>query len=95
MPYVTIASMLSYVCVYNVGLGPIPYMIGADLFDSGPRSIGMAIGCLSNWSFNFTVAILFPVLQNTLHHYVFVIFASCCVLLAVIVAVGLPRKSQT
>ncbi|KAI1309405.1 Solute carrier family 2, facilitated glucose transporter member 3 [Halotydeus destructor] len=90
MGYVTIGAIMLYVCFYGIGLGPIPYMIGADLFESGPRPVGMSLGCLANWASNFLVAISFPMLTNVINEYVFLVFAICCIVVSVIVNTMLP-----
>ena len=79
---------------YGLGLGPIPYMIGSDLFESGPRPFGMSLGCLFNWSFNFVVGISFPCLDEILNEYVYLIFSSSCLILLVIVALFLKGESE-
>ena len=38
-----------------VGQGPIPFMIGSDLFDKSSMDIGMSVGCFGNWFSNFIV----------------------------------------
>lgn len=75
MPYVCIFSVLGYVFTYGFGLGPIPYFIGSELFQVGPRPVAMAFGSMSNWGGNFVVGMTFPSLQGSIGPYSFLIFA--------------------
>lgn len=75
MPYISILGVLSYVCAYGIGLGPIPYFIGSELFEVGPRPIAMALGSMANWGGNFTIAMIFPILQEHIGPASFYIFA--------------------
>ncbi|KAJ1526979.1 hypothetical protein ONE63_008524 [Megalurothrips usitatus] len=79
MAYVATASVLMYVFFYGFGMGPIPYFIGAELFDVGPRPLGMALGSLSNWGGNFLVGMSFTALQSAIgpsSFYVFAVFTA-------------------
>ena len=40
-------------------IGPIPMMIGAEVFRQGPRPLAMAIGGFFNWVGTFVIAIGF------------------------------------
>lgn len=53
--YVTIFTMYFYVFMFAIGLGPIPFMIGGQLFDSSSLAIGVSCGCFVNWFGNFLV----------------------------------------
>jgi len=43
--------------------GPIPMMIGAELFRQGPRPRAMSIAGLTNWLFTAVVALSFELVQ--------------------------------
>ncbi|GJQ86242.1 hypothetical protein Trydic_g20258 [Trypoxylus dichotomus] len=75
MPYLSIFGVMAYVCAYGVGLGPIPYFIGTELFEVGPRPVAMALGSMANWGGNFTIAMVFPILQDKIGATSFYIFA--------------------
>uniref|UniRef100_A0A0K8SSB0 Major facilitator superfamily (MFS) profile domain-containing protein n=1 Tax=Lygus hesperus TaxID=30085 RepID=A0A0K8SSB0_LYGHE len=74
--YMSVVGVLGYVVSYGIGLGPIPYFIGTELFDVGPRSSAMALGSVCNWSGNFIVGMSFLVIQNLIGAYSFLIFAA-------------------
>lgn len=85
MPYVSILGVLSYVCCYGVGLGPIPYFIGSELFEVGPRPIAMALGSMANWGGNFLIAMVFPLLQDKIGPASFYIFSAITLMLLIFI----------
>ncbi|XP_069655845.1 solute carrier family 2, facilitated glucose transporter member 4 isoform X1 [Haliaeetus albicilla] len=70
----SLASVLAFVGFFEVGPGPIPWFVGAELFGQGPRPSAMALAALANWAANFLVAMAFPALQRTLGSFVFLLF---------------------
>ncbi|XP_012269365.2 solute carrier family 2, facilitated glucose transporter member 1-like isoform X2 [Athalia rosae] len=91
MPWLCLIATLGYVLVYGLGLGPIPYFIGSELFDVGPRPAAMALGSVSNWGGNFIVGMTFPVVEHAIGAYSFLIFAGCTLLLALLNRIYLPE----
>uniref|UniRef100_A0A182JJG7 Major facilitator superfamily (MFS) profile domain-containing protein n=1 Tax=Anopheles atroparvus TaxID=41427 RepID=A0A182JJG7_ANOAO len=89
--YLCIGSILLYIVVYQIGLGPIPFFIGSELFELGPRPTAMAMGSLSSWGCNFIVGMAFPTLQHVWGAFVFLPFSITCVLLTVLVRYYLPE----
>lgn len=77
--YAAIAALMSFVLVYHLGIGPIPYMIATELFPSGPRSVGISLGSTSNWVSNLIVGFTFPLIQAQMGEFSFTIFiiSSC------------------
>ena len=49
--------------------GPIPMMVGAELFRQGPRPRAMSLAGLTNWLFTLVVAISFELIQVRLGAY--------------------------
>jgi hypothetical protein len=43
--------------------GPIPMMVGAELFRQGPRPRAMSLAGLANWLFTLILAISFELIQ--------------------------------
>ncbi|XP_066247949.1 solute carrier family 2, facilitated glucose transporter member 5-like [Euwallacea similis] len=91
MPYLCILGVLGYVLCYGLGLGPIPYFIGSELFEVGPRSSAMALGSMANWTGNFIVGLTFPTMDTYLGATSFLIFAAIAVGLFIFVKVYLPE----
>ncbi|XP_049295285.1 solute carrier family 2, facilitated glucose transporter member 3-like isoform X1 [Anopheles funestus] len=89
--YASIVAILLYILFYQIGLGPIPYFIGSELFEVGPRPAAMAMGSLASWGCNFIVAMLFTTLQSAWGAFVFLPFAFTCVALTVLLKIYLPE----
>ena len=75
MPYLSIVGVLGFVVCYGIALGPVPYFIGSELFEVGPRPSAMALGSMENWGGNFFIALLFPTMLTYLRAKSFFIFA--------------------
>ncbi|CAD0197016.1 unnamed protein product [Chrysodeixis includens] len=91
MPYVCMIAVLSYVLVYGLGLGPIPYFIASEIFEVGPRPAGMAWGSLANWGGNFLVGMSFPSMREAIGPYSFLVFSAITALLFVFQKMYFPE----
>ncbi|XP_036617352.1 solute carrier family 2, facilitated glucose transporter member 3 [Trichosurus vulpecula] len=74
MSYMSIVAIFGYVAFFEIGPGPIPWFIVAELFSQGPRPAAMAVAGCSNWTSNFLVGLLFPTAAKYLGSYVFIVF---------------------
>uniref|UniRef100_A0AAY4EBB2 Major facilitator superfamily (MFS) profile domain-containing protein n=1 Tax=Denticeps clupeoides TaxID=299321 RepID=A0AAY4EBB2_9TELE len=74
MSYVCIASIFSFVAFFEIGPGPIPWFIVAELFSQGPRPSAIAVAGFSNWFSNFLVGMCFQYVEQLCGPYVFIIF---------------------
>lgn len=90
-PALSVVAMLSYILLYQIALGPIPFFVASELFEVKPRSAAMAMGSLASWSCNFLVGLLFPSLRNYMGASVFIIFSITCILLAIFLKFYLPE----
>uniref|UniRef100_A0A8C2YWV4 Glucose transporter 1 n=1 Tax=Cyclopterus lumpus TaxID=8103 RepID=A0A8C2YWV4_CYCLU len=54
MLYLSIVAIFSFVAFFEMGRGPIPWFIVAELFSQGPRPSAFAVAGFSNWTANFT-----------------------------------------
>ena len=73
-PYSSIMSvvfMMSYVWFFEIGLGPIPWLIVAEMFPANSRPTAMSVATMVNWMFSFVIGVGFPILQNTLGNFSF------------------------
>lgn len=59
MSYVSIVAIFGFVAFFEIGPGPIPWFIVAELFSQGPRPAAMAVAGFSNWTCNFIVGMGF------------------------------------
>ncbi|CAL1609123.1 unnamed protein product [Knipowitschia caucasica] len=74
MSYLSIVAIFSYVAFFEIGPGPIPWFIVAELFSQGPRPAAIAVAGFSNWTANFIVGMGFQYIEELTYPYVFVIF---------------------
>lgn len=59
MSYLSIVAIFGFVAFFEIGPGPIPWFIVAELFSQGPRPAAFAVAGLSNWTSNFIVGMGF------------------------------------
>ncbi|XP_013868091.1 solute carrier family 2, facilitated glucose transporter member 3 [Austrofundulus limnaeus] len=74
LSYLAIVGVFAFVASFEMGPGPIPWFIVAELFSQGPRPAAMAVSGCSNWTANFLVGLGFPKLEELCGPYVFLIF---------------------
>ncbi|XP_068561506.1 solute carrier family 2, facilitated glucose transporter member 1 [Cebidichthys violaceus] len=74
MSYVSIVAIFSFVAFFEIGPGPIPWFIVAELFSQGPRPSAFAVAGFSNWTANFIVGMTFQYVEEICGPYVFIIF---------------------
>uniref|UniRef100_A0A3Q0RF25 Solute carrier family 2 member 1a n=1 Tax=Amphilophus citrinellus TaxID=61819 RepID=A0A3Q0RF25_AMPCI len=74
MSYISIVAIFSFVAFFEIGPGPIPWFIVAELFSQGPRPAAIAVAGFSNWSANFLVGMSFQYIEQLCGPYVFIIF---------------------
>uniref|UniRef100_A0A672ZT63 Solute carrier family 2, facilitated glucose transporter member 1-like n=1 Tax=Sphaeramia orbicularis TaxID=375764 RepID=A0A672ZT63_9TELE len=74
MSYLSIVAIFAYVAFFELGPGPIPWFIVAELFSQGPRPSAIAVAGFSNWTANFIVGMCFQYIEELCYPYVFVIF---------------------
>lgn len=74
MSYMSIVAIFGFVAFFEIGPGPIPWFIVAELFSQGPRPSAFAVAGFSNWTANFIVGMGFQYVEELCGAYVFVIF---------------------
>lgn len=60
---VALVAVMAFVSFFEIGLGPIPWLIVAEMFDSKYVATAMSMACIFNWGCNFLVGLLFPFIQ--------------------------------
>ncbi|XP_073420168.1 solute carrier family 2, facilitated glucose transporter member 4 isoform X1 [Dendrobates tinctorius] len=71
----SMAAIFGFVAFFEIGPGPIPWFIVAELFSQGPRPAAMAIAGCTNWTSNFIIGMGFPYVADVCGPYVFLLFA--------------------
>ncbi|XP_073540912.1 solute carrier family 2, facilitated glucose transporter member 3-like [Phyllobates terribilis] len=94
--YVSIAAVFGFVALFEIGPGPIPWFIVAELFSQGPRPAAMAVSGCSNWTANFLVGMLFPYAQKGCGPFVFLIFMGFLIIFFIFTFFKVPEtKGRT
>jgi sugar porter (SP) family MFS transporter len=63
---VAIASLMAYVASFAVSLGPIFWLLNAEIYPLAVRSKAAGVGTMANWTFNFVVSLTFLLLIEAL-----------------------------
>ncbi|KAK7899284.1 hypothetical protein WMY93_020137 [Mugilogobius chulae] len=96
MSYVAILAVMLFVAMFELGPGPIPWFIVAELFSQGPRPAAMAVAGCCNWTANFLVGMSFPKLEELCGPWVFLIFTAFLILFFVFTFIKVPEtKGKT
>lgn len=96
MSYVAILAIMLFVAMFELGPGPIPWFIVAELFSQGPRPAAMALAGCCNWTANFLVGMSFPTLQGWLGPWVFLIFTGLLIVFFIFTFIKVPEtKGKT
>jgi len=89
--YFLVSCMLVYVSFFELGLGPIPWLLVAEIFPSDISASAVSISSAINWTSNFIVSISFPTIHLHFGIWTFVPFAVVCGLSALITAEWVPE----
>ncbi|CAI5734278.1 unnamed protein product [Hyaloperonospora brassicae] len=93
---VSVGGVMCFVWFFEIGLGPIPWLIVAEMFPAKPRPTAMSIATMVNWLCSFLVGLMFPTMQSSLGQYTFVPFGiSLCLALAFIFKYVPETKGKT
>ncbi|XP_067828139.1 solute carrier family 2, facilitated glucose transporter member 4-like [Heptranchias perlo] len=75
MSYISMVAIFGFVAFFEIGPGPIPWFIVAELFSQGPRPAAMTVAGFANWTSNFIVGMSFQYIVELCGPFVFLIFA--------------------
>jgi len=81
--FIALLAVNAYVIFFEFGLGPIPWLIVAEMFDGRYVAVAMSASSQVNWACNFIVGLVFPYMNQYLGPYSFAPFA--LVLLGILV----------
>lgn len=96
MSYVSIVAIFAFVAFFEIGPGPIPWFIVAELFSQGPRPAAIAVAGFTNWTANFIVGMCFQYVQELCGPYVFIIFTVLLLLFFIFTYFKVPEtKGRT
>jgi sugar porter (SP) family MFS transporter len=90
-----LACILVYICAFAVGLGPVFWLLIAEIYPQHVRGAAMSTATAVNWLSNFVVALLFPIMLAELGSDVtFWIYAGICALAYVFVQKLVPETKE-
>ncbi|XP_012729396.2 solute carrier family 2, facilitated glucose transporter member 1 [Fundulus heteroclitus] len=96
MSYMAILAVMLFVAMFELGPGPIPWFIVAELFSQGPRPAAMAVAGCCNWTANFLVGMSFPKLVELCGPWVFLIFTAFLIFFFIFTFIKVPEtKGKT
>ncbi|KAF7666828.1 hypothetical protein LDENG_00089220 [Lucifuga dentata] len=96
LSYLAIVAVFGFVASFEMGPGPIPWFIVAELFSQGPRPAAIAVSGFSNWTANFLVGLGFPKLEELCGPYVFIIFMVLLIVFFIFTYLRVPEtKGRT
>ncbi|KAM4710110.1 solute carrier family 2, facilitated glucose transporter member 9 isoform 2-T2 [Discoglossus pictus] len=96
IPYLSIVCILSVIASFCIGPGGIPFVLVGEFFQQSHRSAAFMIAGTVNWISNFAVGLLFPLIQEGLNNYCFLVFAAICLAAAIYLYFILPEtKNKT
>jgi sugar porter (SP) family MFS transporter len=83
---------LLYVAFFAMTLGPIVWVVIAEIFPTRVRGRAMAIATVALWLADFVVSLTFPVIADTLKEsFAFWLYAGMCAINFVVIAKVLPE----
>ncbi|XP_017839965.1 solute carrier family 2, facilitated glucose transporter member 7 [Drosophila busckii] len=100
LAFMSAAKWIAFACIivfslfiiaFNMGLGPIPYFIGAEISEVPPRASLMGWGGLTNCAVNFVMVLIFPLINDAIGPYAFLPLAAICPLGFLITLFFLPE----
>jgi MFS transporter, SP family, xylose:H+ symportor len=90
--------VLGYIACFALSLGPVVWVVLAEIFPTRIRGRAMAIATLLLWAANYVISQTFPMLNedpflvNTFHHgFPFWLYAFFCVVMVVFVMIVVPE----
>jgi len=78
--YFVLICIMVYLAAFGFSLGPVVWVLIAEIFPNRLRSYAVAITTFTLWAADFVVTLTFPYLLNNLKGYCFVIYGAMCIL---------------
>lgn len=89
--FIALGAVNLYVVFFELGLGPIPWLIVPELFNAKYVALAMSTATQINWVFNFVVGLVYPFMQEALGPYSFGPFAGFLLLTLLYTVFFLPE----
>lgn len=88
---VLVVCTFAYITFFALGFGPIPFLIIAELSSPGTAAVAQSYGLALNWVATFFVGFGFPVLNQLIGGYVFMLFGAFAAFMALYVRNRVPE----
>lgn len=66
LKWASVAGIFVYIAAFAISLGPIAWLLIAEIYPMGIRGLAMSLSTVANWLFNFFIALSFLSLIETL-----------------------------
>ncbi|KAJ7072993.1 general substrate transporter [Mycena amicta] len=76
--WVAVGGIYTFTFAYGVSFGPIGWVLPSEVFPLSMRGRGVALSTASNWSNNFLIGLITPVLMERSPAGTFLIFSTAC-----------------
>jgi len=94
--WVAVSAMFLFRATFSLSLGPLPFIITAEIFPPERRSLGMGAAWASNWAANAVVCLTFPLLRDALPtSTVFAMYSTVCLVALLFVWAVVPETKST
>merc|ERR1712107_443850 len=92
--WLSLVAILLFRIFFSISLGPLPYIITAEVFPAGFRASGVSLCWAMNWFANFIVSLTFlPLMDQLTPTWTFVMYAGVCVLAIWFIYTCVPETS--
>ncbi|XP_065226468.1 facilitated glucose transporter protein 1-like isoform X2 [Planococcus citri] len=92
--YMSIVFLVMFVVFFAIGAGSIPWFLVNELFLPRARTLAVSFAVPINWLANFIVGISFPILQNLVQSYIFLVFAAVQLLFLIYTIFAIPETKN-
>lgn len=86
-----VLAVVSFVASFGIGLGPVPWLLPAELFPQDKCAMGSAVAASCNWLANFVAGQAFLPMTSALHGFCFLPFAVVLLLFVYFVHHAVPE----
>ena len=89
---VVVLALVTFVCGYQVGFGPVTWLLISEIFPLRLRTTALSLAVVANFGLNLLVAITLEPLQAAVGQaYLFLLYAALCVVSLVFIARVVPE----
>ncbi|KAF7299643.1 Sugar transporter [Mycena chlorophos] len=91
--YLSISAIYFYAVFYNVGWGPMPWIVAGEVAPNHLRTAVMSASVGCSWLFSMTISKITPLLLNSWGYGTFLLFSACCAGMALWTWMFLPETA--